>query len=398
MENLRQSFVRRNLLPAFICAVLIVVVEDIKIYFFNDLATWVDGHLFILNIPLWFMIFLACAGLLHWRGLGLVSVEEKQTALRERNQLRQLLEGLREQLGNDLIDIGSRHQVLAEGVIGAVQTTEKATVKLIAGVNQVHADTRDLLIQLQRARDLAVALLDEGNDNRAGFTATMKYLEKINLVLGKIASLTSLTDTIEKISMQTHVFALDAASELNRAGETGPGFSLVAQKILTLSAEAAHAARQIARDIEEIRAAVSFDRQASEHGASGDNVLMHIDGIRSSILLIMRAFVDNTAQSQTFLQRIDAQLVELNSEFQFQDIVSQQLHATAGMLDQMHAHLNAVATFLRHPDLEACQLQTYPTLRDMSDQLGFLCDLNENSKSRHSRDRSARPAGAIELF
>ena len=398
MEYLRQFFVKRNLLPAFICAVLIVVVEDIKIYFFNSLATWVDGHLFILNIPLWFMIFLACAGLLHWRGLGLVSIEEKQEALRERNQLRQLLDGLRERLGNDLIDIGSRQQVLAEGVIGVVQTTEKATVKLIAGVNQVHADTRDLLTQLQRARDLAVALLDEGNDNRAGFTATMKYLEKINLVLGKVASLTSLTDTIEKISMQTHVFALKAASEVSRVGETGQGFYPVAEKILTLSTEIAHAARQIARDIEDIRAAVSFDRQALDQGTSGDHVLMHIDGIRSSILLIMRAFVDNTTQSQTFLQRIETQLIELNSEFQFQDIVSQQLHATARMLGQMDGHLNAVATFLYQPNLEACKLETYPTLREMSDQLGFLCDLNEDSKSRHSRDRSALPAGAIELF
>ena len=303
MEYLSESLVKRNLLPAFICAVLIVAVDDIKIYFFNDLAVWVDGRVWLLNIPLWLMIFLACAGLLHWRGLGLVSIEEQRALIRERNQLRQLLEGLRQSLGNDLSDIGSRNQVLVEGVIGAAQTTENASIKLIEGVNQVHADTRELLAQLQQTRDLALALLEHSSDKRL-----------------------------------------------------------------------------------------------AAHDADADEMLTHINGIRSSILLIMQAFIGNTTQSQSFLHRIEEKLVDINSEFQFQDIVSQQLHTAAKMLGEVDAHFDAVAKFLSHPRLEQLGPHAYPGLRDMSDQLRFLCDLNENSRSRHAWDRSSSTAGAIELF
>jgi len=396
MEYLSRSFLKRNLLPSFALALFVVAVDCIKVYFLNDFAARGIAYIFIFNIPLLIIVFLTCSLLLHWLGFGLASVDKKRALIRERNQLLLVLESLRQSLGSDLVNVASKNQLLAEGVIGAAQTTESAVLKLLLGVNQIHSDTRDMLVHLQRTNDMAVSLF--ADDGSAGFMDMIKHLEKITQVLGKISALTSLTDTIEKISIQTDQLILNAVTEADRAGEAESSLLVMAKQIRGLSVDAAKAAKQIADGIGEVCAAAKFDSKTSTDYAAGDDALKHVDDIRSSILVMMQAFVGDVVKNQNFLQCIEGRLIDLNSEFQFEDVVRQQLHAVAGILDHVDAHFDTLATFLQQLDLERWNPEAYPTLSDMSVQLGFLRHVNESSKSHQVRDGAAIGSGAIELF
>jgi methyl-accepting chemotaxis protein len=73
-------------------------------------------------------------------------------------------------------------------------------------------------------------------------------------------------ETVSRIARQTNLLALNAAIEAARAGEHGKGFAVVAEEVRKLAEESAHAARQIATMITEVRENIASAVQSMAEG------------------------------------------------------------------------------------------------------------------------------------
>jgi twitching motility protein PilJ len=88
--------------------------------------------------------------------------------------------------------------------------------------------------------------------------------KKVKTLGDRSMEITSIVNTISKISEQTNMLALNAAIEAARAGENGRGFSVVAEEVRKLAERAAGATQEIDRLVKAIQAETSETVDAIE--------------------------------------------------------------------------------------------------------------------------------------
>jgi methyl-accepting chemotaxis protein len=126
----------------------------------------------------------------------------------------------------------------AETTLAGVETAAAATEEMTASI-------REIAGHVHRASDISNAALSEA-------TATEEHVESLSTSAGKINEVLEL---IGAIAAQTNLLALNATIEAARAGDSGKGFAVVAQEVKQLAAQTAHATKEIAAKIAEIRGA-----------------------------------------------------------------------------------------------------------------------------------------------
>ncbi len=106
------------------------------------------------------------------------------------------------------------------------------------------------------------------------FNITTEYMDKLSNSSGEIVKI---LDTVNHISKQTHLLALNASIESARAGEAGKGFAVVADEIRKLALESESSVKDINGLINAIQAEI-----AGVHGIVGENGIKVQNGVKCS--------------------------------------------------------------------------------------------------------------------
>lgn len=139
----------------------------------------------------------------------------------------------------------------------AFQGTKENFNELSAAIQETGGLVNEVTEKVVKTSDYAFKANDSSNNvlnSISDLEKSMKIsLEKITLLQKHSESITKVVTTINSISNQTQMLALNASIEAARAGEAGKGFGVVAEEISKLAAETAEATKSIGGIISNIQ-------------------------------------------------------------------------------------------------------------------------------------------------
>ncbi|MFH4455383.1 methyl-accepting chemotaxis protein [Vibrio alginolyticus] len=191
--------------------------------------------------------------------------ETKESAQEEFNEI--------DQLATAMSEMSSTVQTVAEHAQTASSLTEKASAQAISG---------------QQFLQSTMAKMSELSSDIASSAQAVNQVEE------RVESIGSVVGTIQGISEQTNLLALNAAIEAARAGEAGRGFAVVADEVRNLAQRTQQATVEIQEMIAQLQtsaeSAVELMEKSVVEAADGNELVSNagseLDGIVGQVTQI----------------------------------------------------------------------------------------------------------------
>lgn len=167
----------------------------------------------------------------------------------------------------------------------AVEGVAKGAQEQSVGISQVSSLTNKLneaiMITIESAENQAVNSEKTLSVGKETVASVEKTIESMNVIQENVTQtaikvtemgshseqINSIVETIEDISSQTNLLALNAAIEAARAGEQGKGFAVVADEVRKLAEKSTVSAKEIAQLVYGIRTSINETSKAMQTSA-----------------------------------------------------------------------------------------------------------------------------------
>ncbi|MDE7061211.1 MAG: methyl-accepting chemotaxis protein, partial [Lachnospiraceae bacterium] len=261
-------------------------------------------------------------------------------------KLYESMRGMRDQMKETLLSIGesSSHVSCGSGDLAkASQSLAEGATEQAGAVEELHATISDITATMEKSAQSAEEsyskaqhYADAADSSREEMHRMMEAMGRINEASARIGDIIS---KIESIAAQTNLLSLNASIEAARAGDSGRGFSVVADQIRELANQSAKAAVDTRELIEGSIKEVAEGNSSAERAAHAIESV--VDGIKQiaefsrNLKNMVEDQTEAVRQAEVGVDQI-SEVVQVNAATAQQaSATSEELSAQATILDEL---------------------------------------------------------------
>ena len=229
------------------------------------------------------------------------------------------------------------------------QTLAQSVSEQAASLEETSASMEEMSSMTARNASSAGTANEIARQTRQATTQSIRDMQDLTQTNGAIKTashdVSKILKTIDEIAFQTNILALNAAVEAARAGNSGLGFSVVADEVRALAGRCAEASRETAV---KITAAISNSAQGVEVSAKVSLALNEIDA-KARQMDELAAAVSTASKEQSLgITQISTAVAEMDKLTQSNAATAEEVAAAAHQLAaQADETYNAVAALLK---------------------------------------------------
>lgn len=219
------------------------------------------------------------------------------------NAMRQILDSLNhalsqisltaDQVSNESEQMASDAEVLSNGTVRQASAVEELSASIQEIYERVDHTSKDA-DTAKHSSEEASKQLEICSQKMEALTNAMNDISQASTQIGGIIK------TIEDISFQTNILALNASVEAARAGEAGKGFAIVAGEVQNLANKSSVSAQDIAELIENSMKLVQYGSSLTTE--TTESISAVVSSAQDSTTMIERIAASAAAQSHSLRQ------------------------------------------------------------------------------------------------
>ncbi|MGN0618645.1 MAG: methyl-accepting chemotaxis protein [Ruminiclostridium sp.] len=223
---------------------------------------------------------------------------------------------------------------LSQGAVSQAASIEQLSASITditrkVDVNAAHAGTA------AKNTQASIALVQEGNKYMNSLLTAMTLIEENSCEVEKIIR------TIEDISFQTNILAINASIEAARAGEAGKGFAVVADEVRNLAGKVAEAANTTRKLIKNAIDAVENGKNIADKTAAALKEIVISTEDTTKLVSDISTACEEQAEA---LKQINLNVEEISGVVQNNTVTSERCAVSAEELSTQASDLNTLVS------------------------------------------------------